>query len=377
MKIAMISPLEMRVPPVAYGGTEMVVSLLTEELVKRGHDVTLFASGDSVTDAQLVSVCPNFLRGSGRDAGILTMMNVVSCLEQAERFDIIHNHTCFEGLATAGLVRIPMLTTLHGNLDGDWQELFSFYKGWYNTISHSAKRLLPEKERFAGVIYNAIDVTSYPFNDGTHEPHLLFLSRISYEKGPHLAIELAKKTGRRLVIAGNVHPVDDEYFRTMVMPGVDGDQIQYVGEADYHRKRELLAQAYCLVAPITWPEPFGLFFIEAMACGTPVVVFNRGSAPEVVSDGETGFVVNTMDEMANAVDCIHQIDRKRCREYVEEKFDVPRMADDYLRAYERVLSETRVLMEAEDLFNTTKALGKMARTTREPMLADDKAVAGN
>jgi len=352
MRIAMISPLEMRVPPVAYGGTELVVSLLTEELVKRGHDVTLFASGDSVTSAKLVSVCPHFLRGSGRDTGILTMLNVVSCLEQADKFDIIHNHTCFEGLATAGLVKTPILTTLHGRLTGDWLELFAHYKGWYNTISRSAKSLLPEKERFVGVIYNSIDVSSYPFNGGNREPYLLFLSRMSYEKGPHLAIKIARRLRRRLIIAGNVHSVDEEYFRTMVMPGVDGDQIQYVGEADYYRKRELLAQAYCLLAPITWPEPFGLFFIEAMACGTPVVVFNRGSAPEVVRHGETGFVVDTVDEMAEAVDRVYQIDRRHCREYVERNFNAPRMADDYLQAYQRILSQS---FELEDTAALTSA----------------------
>lgn len=347
MRIAMISPLELRVPPVAYGGTELVVSLVTEELVRRGHDVTLFASGDALTSARLVSICAHFLRGSNRDAGILTMLNVVSCLEQANNFDIIHNHTCFEGLATAGLTRTPMLTTLHGNLDGDWRELFAFYRGWYNTISHSAKRLLPAKERFAGVIYNSIDVKSYPFNGGRHEPYMLFLARISYEKGPHLAIEVARGTGRRLIIAGNVDPVNNEYFRTMVLPGIDGDRVRYVGEADYFRKRELLANAYCLLAPITWAEPFGLFFIEAMACGTPVVVFNRGSAPEVVSHGETGFVVSTLDEMTDAVAQVYQIDSNRCRGYVEERFDAPRMADDYLAAYERILSEFWPIPEHE------------------------------
>jgi len=355
LRIAMISPLEMRVPPIAYGGTELVVSLLAEELVKRGHDVTLFASGDSVTSARLVSVCPHFLRGSDRDAGILTMLNVVTCLEKANKFDIIHNHTCFEGLATAGLIKTPMLTTLHGGLKGDWLELFAHYRGWYNTISHSAKSLLPEKERFAGVVYNSIDVNSYPYNGGTHEPYLLFLARISHEKGPHLAIEVAKKSHRNLIIAGNVHPSDEEYFRTMVMPNVDGDQIQYVGEADYQRKRELMSQAYCLVAPITWAEPFGLFFIEAMACGTPVVVFNRGSAPEVVKHGETGFVVDTMNEMVDAVDNVHQIDRRRCREHMEERFDVPRMADDYLSAYERVLSNSGSTMTDRTLASFGKS----------------------
>ncbi len=366
MRIAMISPLEMRVPPVAYGGTELVVSLLTEELVRRGHDVTLFASGDSVTSAKLVSVCPHFLRGSGRDVDILTMLNVVSCLEQADKFDIIHNHTCLEGLATAGLTKTPMLTTLHGGLKGDWLELFSYYKGWYNTISRSAKSLLPEKERFAGVIYNSIDVDSYPFNDSSRDATLLFLSRISYEKGPHLAIEVAKKLHRKLIIAGNVHTVDEKYFRTMIMPKIDGDQIQYVGEADYHRKRELLTQAYCLLAPITWEEPFGLYFIEAMACGMPVVVFNRGSAPEVVSHGETGFVVESLDEMADAIDQVHKINRRRCREYVEERFDVPRMVDDYLRAYELVLSKECITEGIEKLVSTG---GQLRNTIELPTIA--------
>ena len=349
MRIAMISPLEMRVPPVAYGGTELIVSLLTEELVRKGHDVTLFASGDSITCAQLEPICPHFLRGSDRDKNILNLVNVVSCLERASGFDIIHNHTCLEGMATAGLVSTPMLSTLHGGLDGDWLILFSRYKGWYNTISRSAKSLLPEKERFAGVIYNAIDVDSYPFNGSTHEPYLLFLSRISHEKGPHIAIEVARRLGRRLIIAGNVDDVDEQYFRTKIMPEVDGDQIQYVGEADYYRKRELLPQAYCLLAPITWNEPFGLFLVEAMACGTPVVVFNRGSAPEVVKNGETGFVVNTVDEMVDAVGNVHRIDPKRCREYAEQRFDVSRMADDYLRTYEYILLMSHSLGKAERL----------------------------
>lgn len=377
MRIAMISPLEMRVPPIAYGGTELVVSLLTEELVKRGHDVTLFASGDAVTNAKLVSICPNFLRGSDRDAGILTMLNVVTCLEQADKFDIIHNHTCFEGLATAGLIKTPMITTLHGDLKGDWLELFNHYKGWYNTISRSAKSLLPDKERFAGVIYNSIDVSSYPFNDSSREPTLLFLSRISYEKGPHLAIEAAKRSHRNLIIAGNVHPVDEEYFRTMVMPGVDGEQIKYVGEADYRRKRELLAQAYCLLAPITWPEPFGLFFVEAMACGTPVVVFDKGSAPEVVSHGETGFVVNTMNEMVDAIDNVHQIDRKRCRKHVEERFDVPRMVDDYLAAYKRVLSKDGGMRKDEVLSHFGNSLESTVDYSMDSPTSDKMATSKN
>ena len=210
MRIAVVSPLEMRVPPVAYGGTEMVVSLLTEELVKQGHEVTLFASGESVSQARIESVCAHSLRGSDQNKAVLNMLNVLTCLDQADQFDIIHNHTALEGLATAGVVDTPMLTTLHGNLEGAWRPLFARYKGWYNTISQSAKSLLPDKERFAGIIYNAIDWASYPFNDGKRDDYLLYLSRISPEKGTHLAIEVAHQSRRRLLIAGKVDTVDQE-----------------------------------------------------------------------------------------------------------------------------------------------------------------------
>lgn len=342
MRIAMIAPLELRVPPVAFGGTELVVSLLTEELVRRGHDLTLFASGDSVTAARLVSVCSRFLWGTDSDSEILNLLNVVACLRQGDQFDIIHNHNERAGLAMAGLVDTPVLTTIHNNYAGDQLFLFANYQGWYNPISLSASSLLPAKERSAGVIYNPIDVDSYPFNDGEREPYLLFLSRMCQEKGPHLAIEVAKRLGRRLVLAGNFWDrEDEEYFRTKVLPEVDGEQIRYVGEADYFQKRELMSSAYCLLAPITWSEPFGLFMAEAMACGTPVVAFNRGAAPEVVSNGETGFVVDNLDEMTEAVQRIHEVDPIRCREHVRRNFDVPRVVDDYLAAYELVISSSR------------------------------------
>ena len=342
MRIGMIAPLELRVPPPAYGGIELVVSLLTEELVLRGHDVTLFASGDSQTSARLESVSSHFLRDSGRDKGIFNMINVASCLEQADKFDIIHNHTLFEGFSIAGLVKTPMLSTLHGGLSGDWLTLFDYYRGWYNTVSRSAKDLLPEKPRFAGVVYNAIDVDSYPFNGDHREPYLLFLSRLSREKGPDIAIDVAKALGARLIIAGNVDLVDEPFFREEVFPKIDGTQVQYVGEADYQQKRELMSQAHCLLAPITWEEPFGLFMIEAMACGTPVVAFARGAAPELVVDGVTGFVVDTFQEMVDAVGKVHMIEPVRCREHVEAQFGTGRMVSHYLAAYERILAGASV-----------------------------------
>jgi len=367
VRIAMVAPLEMRVPPVAYGGTELVVSLLTEELVRRGHDVTLFASGDSLTSATLVPGSPRFLRGSGLDAGIYTMLNVMACFERASEFDIIHNHTCFEGLATAGLIKTPVLTTLHGNLEGDWRLLFERYKGWYNTISRSAARLLPPQPRCVGVIYNAIDVDSYPFNPGPRGDHLLYLSRISEEKGPHLAIEVAKRLGRRLIIAGNVHPVDEPFFRAKVLPQVDGDKVVYVGEADYHMKRRLFAEAACLLAPITWDEPFGLFLIEAMACGTPVIAIGRGSVPEVVEDGRTGFVVDSIDAMAEAVRRVHEISPYDCRSHVQSRFNVGRMTDEYLAAYRRIVA-------AEELQRQANAATGVAATNNGAFPAAKTAV---
>jgi glycosyltransferase involved in cell wall biosynthesis len=342
MRIAMLAPLEIRVPPVAYGGTEVIVSLLTEELVRRGHEVTLFASGDSVTTARLEYVCTHFLRGTDRNKFILNMLNVASCLEQADKFDIIHNHTETEGMSTAKLVKTPMLTTLHGNFKGDQLVLFAHYRGWWNTISQSARSLMPAKEKFAGVIYNAIDVKAYPFNGTRDDSYLLFLSRMSYEKGVHVAIEAARKMGRKLIIAGNIDKPDEEYFKTMVLPGVDGDLVRFIGEADFQKKMELMMGASCLLAPLCWEEPFGLFMIEAMACGAPVIAFRRGSAPEVVKHKETGFIVDNIDGLISAVDKIPSIDRRACREHVERNFDAPRLADDYLRAYNRILSDTAV-----------------------------------
>jgi glycosyltransferase involved in cell wall biosynthesis len=267
------------------------------------------------------------------------MLNAVACLERADSFDIIHNHTELPGMSLASLTSTPMLTTLHGHLKGDWRLLFSHYPGWYNTISRSAKALLPEKDRFAGVIYNAIDVKAYPFNGSRRQNHLLFLSRMSEEKGPHLAIDVAHKLEMPLILAGNVDTVDERYFKEEVFPRVDGNRVKYVGEVNFEQKIALLTEAYCLLAPVTWPEPFGLFMIEAMACGTPVVAFNQGSIPEIVKDGGTGYIVNTLDEMTSAVTKIDKIDKKYCRKHVKENFDVPRMTDDYLAAYERVMQE--------------------------------------
>jgi glycosyltransferase involved in cell wall biosynthesis len=339
LRIALIAPLDIRVPPVAYGGTELVVSLLTEGLVKRGHDVTLFASGDSITGARLVSNTDSFLRGSGRDGRLLTMMNAVSCLEKAEEFDIIHNHTILEGMVASSLVQTPMVTTFHNLLVGDELFLFKKYRGWYTTVSRASKDQLPPKDRFGGVVYNSIDCSSYPYNDGAREPFLLYHSRIAPEKGAHIAIRVARKLGLPLVISGKTDPSTDEYFSREVLPHIDGKMVQFISEIDQTRKRELLSTAHCLLAPLVWPEPFGLFMAEAMVCGTPVVALNNGAAAEVVSDGETGFVVESEEAMVEAVKHIDEIKPKACRRWVEERFDYPIMTENYLRVYTKILSE--------------------------------------
>ncbi len=342
MRIAQISQLNSSVPPKGYGGTELIVSLLTEALIRRGHQVTLFASGDSVTKAELIPGCEHCLiysDKSPKEKHILAMLNVIHCLQKAEEFDIIHNHSFPEGLAMAGSSGKPTLTTLHENLDG-MESLFVRYEGWYNTVSNTTKAFLSEKEKFVGTIYNAIDCDSHPFNRGERQGYLLFLASLAPHKGAHIAIEVAKRTGRRLIITGNINEGFPEYFREEIEPRIDGELIQYFGEANPQQKRDLFSEADCLLAPINWEEPFGLQFIEAMACGTPVVVFNRGAAPEVVSHNQTGFVVNTLEEMVAAVKNVPLIDRRFCRQYVQEHFDVERMVDEYEAVYEYILERS-------------------------------------
>ena len=345
MKILQIAPLWETVPPPAYGGTEAVVSVLTEELVRRGHEVTLYASGDSRTRAELLSVFPHSLRTARdlQDPWPYAWLHSALALKEASEFDIIHNHAGDLTMAMAHLVPdIPMLTTMHCLITPDTKFIWDRYPGYYNTISMSQRRNMPPLAggHFVGVVYNAIDVRSFPY-DERKEDYLLFLSRISVDKMPHLAVEAARRTGHRLVIAGKVDRVDEHYFNTVLAPLIDGKQVQFMGEADARLKRELYRKAYCLVLPLTWEEPFGLVMIEAMACGTPVVAFGRGSVPEVVVDGETGYIVNDVDEMVDAVRRVERISPRRCRQHVEDNFDAPLMANRYLQAYQRIIVRER------------------------------------
>jgi glycosyltransferase involved in cell wall biosynthesis len=341
VNILQIAPLWEPVPPPAYGGTEAVVYLLVEELVRQGHNVTLCASGNSQTSARLQSSYPASLRtAKGIDCPtVYAWHHAAQSLKEAEQYDVIHNHAGEDVMALAHFVRgVPMLTTMHCIITPDTKIVWDHYDGYYSTLSWSQRNGMPPIHggKFAGVAYNGIDVDSFPFQKDKGE-HLLFLSRMSEEKGPHLAIEAARRAGRRLVMAGKVDDKDRDFFKTVVEPLIDGEHVLFLGEADGTLKRELYRSAFCVLMPILWDEPFGLVLAEAAACGTPVIAFNRGAAPEIVEHGETGFLVDNVDEMVRAVGCVRAIDPTYCRTHVKRKFDAPVMAGRYLEIYRSIL----------------------------------------
>ena len=340
MRILQVAPLWERVPPPAYGGTEAVVSVLTDGLVRAGHEVVLCASGDSLSLAPVSSVYPHSLRTAHgiKDGTPYDWVHAAEAIQASREFDVVHNHAGEPVLALAGLTETPMLTTMHCLITPDTKIVWDRYAGHYNTVSRAQLRALPalERARYAGAVHNAIDVASFPFTE-IKEDYLLCLNRIAPEKGTHLAVEVARKTGRKLIIAGKVDRVDRDYYEGAVAPLVDGQQVAYVGEADSTMKRDLYARAACLLNPICWEEPFGLVPVEAMACGTPVIAFSRGAMPEVVIDGETGFLVRDVDSMAAAVERIDSIEPVRCRNHVEANFDVPVMVEGYLQLYREIV----------------------------------------
>ena len=341
MKILHIAPVWETVPPPAYGGTEAVVSQLVEELVRRGHEVTLWAAGDSTTTATLRWSSPRSLRTAEiPDRGPHDWLHIARALEDAATgdYDLIHNHAGELPLAFLRLVDKPLLSTMHCNTTPDTAPVWDDARGWYNTISRTQYETQPRFRgpRYGGHVYNGIDTASFPFNTRKGD-YLLFLSRMAEEKAPHLAVEAARRLGQRLVMAGKVDWRDTSYFERVVRPLIDGDQIQFLGEADARLKRELYRDARALLLPLQWDEPFGLVMTEAMACGTPVIAFPRGAAREIVTNGETGFLVNSVDEMAQAVHRLKTIDPAACRARVEQFFDTAIMADHYEALYERML----------------------------------------
>lgn len=340
LKIAMIAPITERVPPKKYGGIERVVHALTEELMRRNHDVTLFATGDSVTSAKLKYVYPRALREAKihelHGLHEWTIYHILSAYMQQQQFEIIHDHNSLWGLLPAQFAKTPTIITLHGPITPNNRRLYEKVTNPYLVaISKSQTQHVPSVE-IIDTIYNGLPLETYPFGKA-HKGYLLFVGRISMEKGTHYAIDVASDLHLPLIIAAKLDETDREYFKEYIEPRINGEQIRWIGEVDEAERNKLMSSAMALLHPVTWREPFGLTLIEAMACGTPVVAFNKGSIPEIIVDGKTGFVVKDVEEMILAITKISQIDRKECRKHVLKHFTARKMTDNYEQLYLRIL----------------------------------------
>jgi glycosyltransferase involved in cell wall biosynthesis len=343
VKIAQVAPLYESVPPQCYGGTERVVSYLTEELTAQGHDVTLFASGDSVTRARLVAPCPRSLRldAGCRDQLAYHLIMLDQVFQRAAEFDVIHFHCDYLHFPLSRPHAVPHLSTLHGRLDiPDLQPLYrQFADQPLVSISDSQRRPLAWAN-WQGTVYHGLPLDLHTFRDRPGQ-YLAFLGRISPEKRVDRAIEIARRVGMPLRVAAKVDPADRKYYEEEVRPLLEaaGRSVEFLGEVGGKDKDEFLGSAYALLFPIDWPEPFGLVMIEAMACGTPVIAYRHGSVPEVMDDGVTGFVVDDLEQAVTAVGRVGELSRRRCREVFEQRFSAPRMARDYLALYRRVAAQ--------------------------------------
>jgi glycosyltransferase involved in cell wall biosynthesis len=342
MRIAQVAPLWECVPPPAYGGIELVVSLLTDELVRRGHEVTLFASGDSTTLATLESVCPRALRldDTVKEYGMYELLNLSRVFERAGDFDVIHSHVGCAALPLAQVVKTPVLHTLHGVFTPDGRHMFHHARK-QPYVSISEAQIEPELDlNIISTVYNGIDVSRFKFHAQPDTPqYLAFLGRMSPEKGPHHAIAIAKRTGIPLKMAGKVDLVDREFFEAEVLPYIDGEFIKFQGEANHAEKNELMGRAVATLFPITWREPFGLVMVEALATGSPVVAMALGSVPEIIVSGRVGFHCDTVDECVDAVNRIGTIDRAECRQYVQDNFSASSMTTGYEATYRKLLNQ--------------------------------------
>ncbi|WP_017317311.1 glycosyltransferase family 4 protein [Mastigocladopsis repens] len=340
MRIAQISPLWERVPPFRYGGIELIVQLLTDELVRRGHDVTLFASGDSITKAKVRSVHNQALRldPNIKEPILYEQMMLAEVYQHAHHFDIIHSHIGCSALPYSGFVKTPTVHTMHGVFTSDNEKMYRRF-AWQPFISISEAQREPRLGlNYIHTVYNGIDTTAYPFHpEATQPTYLAFVGRISPEKGPVEAMKIARAAGLPLKMAGKVDAVDQDYYRQQVEPLIDGEQIQYLGEVSHEEKVKLLGGASVTLFPITWREPFGLVMIESMATGTPVIGMALGSVPEVIAHGKTGFVCYSLEKMIEVIPDAIKLDRQTCREYVISRFSVQSMTDEYERAYKMVL----------------------------------------
>jgi glycosyltransferase involved in cell wall biosynthesis len=335
LRIAMLAPISWRTPPRHYGPWELMTSLLTEALLERGVDVTLFATADSLTSGKLSAVCPApYSEDPAIDAKVWEMLHVASLFEKADEFDLIHNQADFVPLAFSRLTKVPMVVTIHGFSSERIMPIYEAYQDrvHYVAISNSDRR--PEL-RYAATIHHGIRLEDFPFN-----PHggddLLFFGRIHPDKGTAEAIDAARGAGRRLVAAGIIQ--DQAYYQEHVVPAVDRGDVVYKGSLGGQDRMTALGSARALLHLVNFDEPFGLSVVEALACGTPVIAFNRGSMPELIDHGVTGFLVDSQEAAVDAIGRVGDLDRHACRAAVAERFNVNRMADNYLDLYRKVLS---------------------------------------
>lgn len=341
MRIAQVAPLSESVPPKMYGGTERVVSYLTEELVRRGHDVTLFASGDSETSARLVAPCSTALWRSTEVVfpDVYNTLLLEQVGQEAKKFDIIHFHFDFIHYPLMRRLGVPHVTTMHGRLD--LPDLVPLYKMYSEmpviSISDAQRAPLPWLN-WQRTIYHGLPDDLLTFNEKGGD-YLAFIGRTSPEKGLDTAIEIAKRAGMKLKISAAVQPANRDYFERVIRPLLDHPLIEFVGETGGKEKDEFLGGARAVLFPINWPEPFGLVMIEAMAVGTPVIAFRRGSVPEVITDGVSGFIVDSIDEAVEAAWRVSELSRHQVRRSFEARFTVGHMVDQHLEVYERLISE--------------------------------------
>jgi glycosyltransferase involved in cell wall biosynthesis len=351
VRIAQVAPLAESVPPKLYGGTERVVSWLTEELVALGHDVTLFASGDSRTRAKLVPACPRALRLSRPrpDPALGCAMLLEAVAERAGDFDVIHCHIDWVHLPLLRRLRTPFLTTLHGRLD--LPDLPSTAKRFpdarFVSISVSQRAPVPGLNWLA-TIHHGLPPDLLKLSERP-EGYLAFLGRISPEKGPDIAIRVAHAAGLRLRVAAKIPRAQNRYFNETIKPLLDQNNVEFVREVNERQKQDFLGNATALLFPINWPEPFGLVMIEAMACGTPVIAWPRGSVPEIVEDGITGFLVESEAEAVAAIGRIGDLDRRHIRERFDERFTARRMAEEYINSYRMLMFQSQIDVEPRQI----------------------------
>ena len=334
MRIAVLSPISWRTPPRHYGPWESVVSLLTEELVRLGLDLTLFATGDSQTSGKLVAVCPRpYSEDVSVDPKVAECLHISEVFERAADFDLIHNHYDFLPLTYSALVKTPVVTTIHGFSSPSIIPVYKKYNAQSHYVAISEADKSPELDYIA-TIHHGIDIAQFPFLEAEGK-YLLFFGRIHPDKGVREAIDVAQRVGIKLVIAGIIQ--DQDYFAAEVEPHIDGKTVEYLGSVGPDQRADVLGHALALLHLISFDEPFGLSMVESMACGTPVIAFPRGSIREVIRHGETGYIVEDIEHAVDAVAALQSIDRSACREDVERRFSHTRMARDYVDAYEKIL----------------------------------------